>query len=77
MSNDLGSICACGKKRMGLNLTNWNCHLSSCAVAKLKSKKVCSDVTSFFRKSDSKSQNTVLFKKGMYYFKPFYIMSEV
>lgn len=47
-SNISGSICLCGKKRMSLNLTNWNRHLSSCAVNKLKTKKICSDVSSFF-----------------------------
>lgn len=68
-SNTPGSICLCGKKRMGLNLTNWNRHLSSCVVTKLKTKKICSDVASFFYKSN---ESMLLiknpFKKGMYYF---------
>jgi len=68
-SNISGSICLCGKKRMGLNLTNWNRHLSSCAVNKLKTKKICSDVASFFCKSNESMlpiENP--FKKGMYCF---------
>jgi len=64
MSSD--SICLCGKKRKGLNLTNWNRHHSSCAVTKLKAKKICSDVTSFFRNHESMPQSKNPFKKGEY-----------
>lgn len=56
------SICACGKKRIGLNLTNWNRHLSFCKVAKLKNNKICSDLTSFFQPKHgivSRSSNTI------------------
>lgn len=69
-SNIYSSICLCGKKRKGLNLTNWNRHIISCSVAKLKTNKMCSDVTSFFPKKDEiKAMNSSTCKKGLYYFK--------
>ena len=61
-------ICMCGKKRMSLNLTNWNRHLTSCSVAKLKTNKICTDVSSFFCKKNASPS-----KKSMYYLKHFNI----
>lgn len=69
MSSICDSICVCGKKRKSLNLTNWNRHLNSCSVAKLKTKKICSDLSSYLLKKDkNKSLNTNSFKKSLYYF---------
>ena len=58
------SNCVCGKNRTGLNLTNWNRHLSFCKVAKLKNNKICSDFTSFFQpKHGIASQGSSIIKK--------------
>lgn len=63
-------VCACGKKRLELNLTNWNRHLSFCKVAKLKNKKICMNVSSFFHSEREiklqKSEDSVTNKKSMY-----------
>jgi len=61
------------KKRIGLILTNCNPHLLSCAVTKLKTKKICSSDPSFFCKSnESMFLIKNLFKKGMYCFLIYY-----
>lgn len=46
----INSVCLCGKKRLKLNETNWQRHLTFCNVAKLKKSKTVVDVSNFFKK---------------------------
>lgn len=43
--------CLCGKKKGILNSINWTRHITSCKVMKNKNK--CSDISSFFKVSDT------------------------
>lgn len=49
-SVNINCVCLCGKKKLKLNDTNWRRHLSSCDIAKLKSKKQVNDISSFLNK---------------------------
>lgn len=67
-------MCLCGRKRMKINETNWNRHLTACNVAKLKSTKTVTNILSFMAKKRTIDEvhqslpNKGVFKKFVFYF---------
>lgn len=68
------NVCLCGRKRLKINETNWNRHLTACNVAKLKNTKTVTNILSFMAKKrtiDDEVHNQSLPNKGRYILKAY------